>query len=106
MTPMSHPIPYPSFVTGAPTAYMIPSMLPSIPSVMAALPTHVAAYTTGYAPFYSLSMQSLQPSDAGVGRSLLKFPTLLNLICIKRPIFQGNIVKGSIILSIFTEFSH
>ena len=90
MTPMSHPIPYPSFVTGAPTAYMIPSMLPS---VMAALPTHVAAYTTGYAPFYSLSMQSLQPSDAGVGRWLHKFPALLNLICIMRADFSRKYYK-------------
>jgi len=47
MTPVGHPMAFPSFATGAPTAYVVPSMLPSLVS-------HQIPHCAGYAPFYSL----------------------------------------------------
>lgn len=51
MAPVSHPMPYPSFVSGAPTAYVIPSMMPPMVAT--------------YAPFYSLGhvQPSMQPHE-------------------------------------------
>ena len=50
--------PYPSFLTGAPTAYMMPQMLPPL--------MNMHSYA-GYVPVYSLSMPpSMQASEIGV----------------------------------------